>query len=336
MTDFWISSGHHLLDRDGAGRLIVTDAFVKAYLARPELLPPEDACVAERRLHHDLLMHRPRRPVEEEEIAAIEDSDARENWRFMIAFRDLLLAAPSLEAAYLELARGAAGATPPLFMNQLVQLVLRNALDSDPGPFALRAAELFYRAQRVTVHEGRVLLADAETIDLHEREGRAFPLVGMLGGPAATHLDILEDGNAAGYFDRSDSFDMALNFSGGAARSGLAAAMTRWIGHLLGVKVAIEPVERMEDENWAWFVGLDAEATRIGNALWEGRELDADAAERVMALFRLEFRDIGDVRPEVGARPVWLILAMTPDRTIRLKPQNLVAGLPLRLPEMVH
>jgi hypothetical protein len=32
----------------------------------------------------------------------------------------------------------------------------------------------------------------------------------------------------------------------------------------------------------------------------------------------------------VGAQPVWLIMAMTPDRTIRMKPQNLVAGLPLR------
>jgi hypothetical protein len=57
--DFWIASGHHLLDRDTAGRLVVTDEFLKAYLARPELLPPEEACEAERRLHHELLMHHP-------------------------------------------------------------------------------------------------------------------------------------------------------------------------------------------------------------------------------------------------------------------------------------
>src|SRR3546814_20868998 len=49
-----------------------------------------------------------------------------------------------------------------------------------------------------------------------------------------------------------------------------------------------------------------------------------------MALFRLTFPDPGAVRPEIGARPVWLILAMTPEGTIRLKPQNLLAGLPLR------
>ena len=43
MKDFWLASGHHLLDRDGSGRLLLTDAFLKAYLARPELLPPENA-----------------------------------------------------------------------------------------------------------------------------------------------------------------------------------------------------------------------------------------------------------------------------------------------------
>src|SRR6478735_2126506 len=50
MKDFWISSGHHLLDRDGGGGLVLTDDFLKLYLARPELIPPQDACDAERAL----------------------------------------------------------------------------------------------------------------------------------------------------------------------------------------------------------------------------------------------------------------------------------------------
>jgi hypothetical protein len=331
VKDFWISSGHHLLDRDEAGRLRVTDAFIKAYLARPELLPPDSACEAELRLHHDLLMHHPRRPVGKEEIAAIEDPDARENWEFMIAFRDRLLAAPSLEAVYLELARGAAAGIPPLFMNQLAQVVLRNALDGERDPFVLRAAELFYRTQRVTFHEGALLLADTETVEVHEQNRHASPLLNTLGGPAVTELEILEQENADGYFERSDAFDLVLNLGSAdsPARKGLAAAMEAWIRHLLAIEVRIEPVERIEDDDWAWFVGLDAEATRIGNALWTDRELDPEATERIIALFRLSFSDIGVVRPDVGARPVWLILAMTPDRTIRMKPQNLIAGLPL-------
>lgn len=332
MKDFWISSGHHLLDRDQAGRLIVTDTFLKAYFARPELMPPEEACEAELRLHHELLAHDPRRPVGQDEIAALNDADARENWAFMIAFRDRLLAAPSIEAAYLELARGSAADTPPLFMNQLAQVVLRNALDGEDDPFVLRAAELFYRTQRVTFHEGALLLADAETIEVHEQNRHASPLLGMLGGPAVTELAILEDKNADSYFGRSDAFDMVLSLGAAdsPARRGIAAAMEGWIRHLLAVEVTIEPVERIEDDDWAWFVGLDAEATRIGNALWTGKDVDPEAMENVLALFRLTFSDVAEVRPDVGARPVWLIMAMTPDRTIRMKPQNLVAGLPLR------
>lgn len=330
MKDFWISSGHHLLDRDAAGRLTVTDAFLKAYLARPELLPPEDACDAERRLHHELLVHHPRRTVTAEEIAAIDDADARENWTFMIAFRDRLLGAPSLEEAYLELATGRAADIPPIFMDQLTHVVLRNALDGESDPQVLRAGELFFRPQRVAFHEGGILLADLEAIERHERERQAFPLLGMLGGPAVTALDILDAGNAAAYFDRSEAFDMVLDLRTRSARSGLAAAMTAWVRHLLDVRVEIEPVDRVEDDDWAWFVGLDAEATRIGNALWQGEEPAEGGSERIMALFRLRFADPLAARPEIGPRPVWLILAMTQEGRIRMKPQNLLAGLPLR------
>lgn len=332
MKDFWISSGHHLLDRDEAGRLVLTDAFLKAYLARPELLPPQEACEAELRLHHELLMHHPRRPVGQGEIAALDDPDARENWAFMIAFRDRLLAAPSLEAAYLQLARGSTADTPPIFMNQLAQVVLRNALHGENDPAVLRAAELFYRTQRASFHEEMLLLADAETIEVHEQNRHASPLLNMLGGPAVTELEILEEENADRYFDRSDAFDMVLRLgpADSVARRAIAAAMQAWIRHLLAVEVTIEPVERIEDDNWTWFVGLDAEATRIGNALWRGEDLDPETTEQIIALFRLRFSDIGEVNPEVGSQPIWLILAMTPDRTVRMKPQNLIVGLPLR------
>ena len=96
------------------------------------------------------------------------------------------------------------------------------------------------------------------------------------------------------------------------------------------VAVEIEPVDRIEDGNWTWFIGLDAEATRIGNALWTGDDPDEGAAERIVALFRLDFADPREAPPDVGAGPVWLILAMTPDRLVRMKPQNLGAGLPVR------
>ena len=102
MKDFWISSGHHLLDRGDEGGLHITDEFLKVYLARPELTPPAEACDAERALHAALLAD-PRKAVSPSEVAAIKDADARENWGVLLAFRELLLAHPTLEAAYIDI-----------------------------------------------------------------------------------------------------------------------------------------------------------------------------------------------------------------------------------------
>src|SRR5262249_37551603 len=104
MKDFWIACGHHLLDRNASGGLVVTDEFLKAYFARPELMPPDDGCDVERRLHRKLLAD-PRLAIAAAEVAAIVDADARENWQFVLALRDLLLRQPTLEASYLALVR---------------------------------------------------------------------------------------------------------------------------------------------------------------------------------------------------------------------------------------
>ena len=65
--------------------------------------------------------------------------------------------------------------------------------------------------------------------------------------------------------------------------------MRRWIAHLLGVEVDIEPLTELRDAKLTWYVGLDAEATQIGDALWNGEELDEAPQRRVVGLFRLTF-----------------------------------------------
>jgi hypothetical protein len=328
MKDFWVSGGHHLLDRDADGWLRLTDDFLKAYLARPELVPPSDACEAERSLHARLLQT-PRRAVAASEIAALADPDARENWEIMLAFRDRLLSSPTLEAAYLDLVRGDIGRTPVLFLNQLTQVVLRNALDGVTDPLVLRAAELFFRPQKASVHDGALLLADAEVIEMHERDRAHSPLLTMFGEPAAVELDVLDDTNADHYFHRSDTFDMVLRFSDPSAKRALATALELWLKHLLGLKVGIAPVTRLEDSDWKWFVGLDAEATRIGNALWHGDDVNPSELDRIVGIFRLSFEEPAAALPQIGASPIWLIMAVTADTELRLKPQNTITGLPL-------
>jgi len=334
MRDFWISSGHHLLDRDENGGLHLTDEFLKLYLARPELLPPAEACEAERMLHAALLAN-PRRAVATSEIDSINDADARENWKLLIGFRDRLLRHKTLEAAFIELARNGFGSIPPLFVNQLVHVILRNALDDTRDAQMLRAAELFFRVQRVTLHDGSLVAADEETVG-GLKATPVTPLVSMLGIPAEAEIDIINADNMDEYWERSDQFDMALDLTGGREGLGaLARVMERWVAHLLGIEVDIETLTELHDVNLAWYVGLDADATRLGDMLWQGQTIDEATMARVVGIFRLKFRDSSVMMEKVRGEPAYLILLMTPDKTIRMKPQNLVTGLPVRHLEAV-
>jgi hypothetical protein len=334
MKDFWISCGHHLLDRDEGGGLLLTDDFLKVYMARPEMIPPPDACAVEKTLHAALL-NDPRMDVSAADIAAIADADARENWQILLTFRDHLVRHKTLEAAYSELVKQGLSKTPQLFVNQLVHVVMRNALDGVEDASVVRAGEMFYRTQRVTLHEGSLIAADEEKIG-GSNPASVSPLVSMLGIPAESHIHVINKDNAGGYWERSDQFDMAIDLTAG--RDGLealATAMQRWIAHVLGVDVVIEPLTEMREVNLAWYVGLDAEATKLGDKMWNGEEIDEAAMAQVIGLFQLTFRDPSIVLDRVRGEPVYLILSMTPDKLIRMKPQNLIAGLPIRHLEAV-
>ena len=329
MKDFWLSCGHHLTDRDPGGGLLVTDEYLKAYLARPELTPPPEACAAEHGLRA-MLLSNPRQSVSSQDIAAISDVDARENWSLMIAFRDRLLKHRTLESAYLDFASQNSSLTPPIFLNHLVHVILRNVLDGCQDPYALRAAELLFRPQRLAVHEGVLIAADEETI-AGLNTSPVSPLVSMLGIPASAEIDVLTDENAEGYWKRSDLFDTALDLTAG--RAGLKAlghVLACWVAHLLAVEVEVEPLTGVRDVEFAWYVGLNAEGTRIGDALWNGEGLDNTSHSGIVGLYRLTFKDADVVFEEIKGEPVYLILAMTPDKVLRVKPQNLLTGLPVR------
>ena len=327
--DFWLACGHHLLDKDEQGRLLATDEFLKAYLARPEIVPPDEACAAELALHQSLLSN-PRQTVGPERVAAIIDADARENWSLMIAWRDHLAAYTSLESAYLAIVRLQLK-FPRIFLDQLVQVILRNILDDCDDVFMLRAAELLFRSQKLTSHEGTLLASDEEAVS----GANAIPLLPLnsLLGIAQAPVDVLSEENTDLYWERSDAFDMSLDLTAG--RRGLAAlgqVLTRWVRHLLGIDVKIDAVAELLDENLVWYVGLDADATRIGDALWNGDKLCEADRRLVVGLYRMTFAPDAEVIARVQGAPTHLILAMSADYTLRLKPQNLIIGLPIQHP----
>jgi hypothetical protein len=324
MREFWVSSGHQLARRAEGGGLTATDELLQAYLARPELAPPPEACAAERALHARL-MQTPRAAVAPADLAALADADARENWGFLLRFRDLLFGAPTIEAAYLRLMRGPVD-LPPIFVDHLAHLILRNAMDGVDDPFALRAGELFFRPQQASLVEGALTLADVETVETMGRP--VSPLQAMLAG-APPSLDVMTADNAWTYWSRSDAFAMALPIGAEPrARAGLAAALTRWIAHLTGLRARIEPVARFDAKDWRWFVGLDAEGAKLGDRLWRGETLTQAESGRIVCLFSATLDPDPRLDGERAGRPFPMILGMSAANAFRLKPQNAIFGLP--------
>ena len=330
-ADRWVASGHIFCDPTPEGRLLATPGLWRAFLARPELVPPAEACAAERRLHASLLSE-PLRPVAAPEIGALEDADAQENWQVFLRFRDQVAAQPSLEAAWLALYAGDVRGVPPLFLQMLTHLVAYAAMAGEPDAFAWRAAECLFRTQRAAIHQGALLLADEEVVDARAADGDLGALGRLLteaGAPPPTvELEVLFESNADGYPARSDAHDLALDIAEGRpGQRGLARALERFIGHALGEVVSIAAVPVIADA--PWILGLDAEATRIGNALWRGEAVAQAELARILWLGELRFVEGSRVLPRAQGRPVVLALAMDPAQRVRLKPQNLVAGLPL-------
>ena len=323
MREFWVASGHHLTRLDATGRMQVTDELIVAWLARPEIVPPADACAAERALHARL-MAAPRAQVSVMERANIKDPDARENWEFLLTLRDRLLAAGSIEAGYLGLVRDRVR-LPHLFYDQLVQLILRNALEGCDDVHVLRAAEMFFRPQRAFLNDGALMLADDELVAELEGEIHSNPLFAMMNG-GVDSLDVLNDENAWTYWSRSDAHTMVLPFGADPkARAGFAHAVERFVHHLLGQPVRVSPMLTANDVDLQWYVGLDQAGTEVGNALWNGQTPTA----ALVGLFALTFETSDGVLPQIGSQPVYLFVGLDGSNVIRFKPQNLVTGLPL-------
>lgn len=332
MADFWASCGYHLLGRTDEGQLVITDDYLRAYFDRPELAIVAESCQNERMLH-DRLLTDPRAHVTEEELTSISDDDARENYRIVLRFRSQLLSHSTLESSYFDIFSRDIAA-PPSFIHELTQLIVRGALEGTRNGLEARAGELFFRAQSVNVHHGAVLLADAETVK-RQADDAALGNVGRflreLQAPLrSAELDVLDEPNHAEYFSRDERHDLVLDLHPeGAGAAAFAVVLERWIAHLHAVRVTVRPIREIPDEEWVWHVGLDVEATGILNDIYNGAEADAEKLKRVIGLFRMDFQDAAAMRPELKGAPVFLGLAMTPQATLRMKPQNLLMNLPL-------
>jgi hypothetical protein len=312
--------------------LHVTDDYLRAYYLRPEIHPLEDSGEAELALHA-ALMAEPRRCVTQREIEAVEDPDARDNYRVVLRFRDRLLAAGTLEACYMGLFKAPVD-IPPLFVDQMAHVILRNVLDGCEDPLRLRAAEIFFREQQATIQEGHALLADRETVETHAA-GSRYGAIGRLiveaqGSLGKVDLDVLDRANAALYWERESRHDTVVSLTfGRPALDALAKVMEMWLKHFLELAVRVKPIRKLDEPHWAWHIGLDAESTTILNELWSGGEVEQGRMQRILALFALQFEDPAAMRADIAGRTVYLGLSATEEGVVRMKPQNLLINLPV-------
>ena len=333
MQNFWQSSGFNALTKNDHGWLRVTPDYLRFILARPELMPIAESGPRERALHAELV-DSPQRTISVEELSAIEDADARENYIHFLKLRKTLLDAVTLERFYLQTFRKGVVDIPPLFLDLAAHAITRSLLDGVDDVYRIRAGELFFRRQRVSTQDGQVLSADAETIQLFSDTG-GFGSVGRLiakqGTPlASVSMDVLSHENAQLYWLREDRYTYLLDLTlGRAGEQALARLLSQWVKHFLGVDVVLESLGKVEDEAWRWHVGLDVESTAILNDLYEGREVEAERQQRLILLYRLTFVDARAMRPDVAGKPIYLGIAINQDNVLKLKPQNLLLNLPL-------
>ena len=292
----------------------------------------EESGDAERALHARLMAD-PRQPVSRAELEKVEDPDARHNYEVVLRFRDRLVQAGTVEGAYMSLFKGKID-IPPIFIDQLAHVVLRNLLDATEDPLQLRAAEVFFREQKATVKDGHALLADLETVEMHasgSRYGSLGRLIVEAQSPlGAVDLDVLDKANAGLYWERESRHDTVISVTyGRPALDAFARVIEAWVLHFLGLEVTVKPIRKIDEPKWAWHIGLDAESTAILNELWAGGQIDAGRMRHILALFALEFDDPSAMKRDIAGRSVYLALSADDEDVVRMKPQNLLTNLPL-------
>ncbi len=278
-------------------------------------------------------MDSPKKKISEKDLDAIEDADARDNYRIVLNFRKKLLDAGTVEGCYLSLFKAAVD-VPPIFVDQLAHVILRSILEGSEDPLEPRAAELFFREQKATIRDGHVLLADLETVEMHA-SGNRYGSIGRLIVEAQAEigkadLDVLDRANAALYWERESRHDTVISLTyGRPALEAFCRVMEAWIAHFFDLKVSIKPIRKIEEPSWAWHIGLDAESTAMLNELWAGSDLEQGRMRRILCLFQMQFEDEALMRPDIAGRTVYLALSCDENQVVRMKPQNLLTNLPL-------
>jgi hypothetical protein len=322
--DFWRRSGWHLLDHDSDGMLVPSADFILAYLNRPELVLVEKSCNAEKALH-EKLTEDPFALIDDDEITAMADPDIIENYRAVLAFRDFMTRYGAIETTYKAIADGEHFLFPPLFVDQLCHVILREILKDEIDPICLRAAEIMFRSQVARISDGRIMIADQEIVNLQAGADDTS----SMNTQEEVQIDVLTTETADSYWERSENFDTALDIAFNTiGANALGKVIERWIRYFLHIDVSVTSMLKIEDENWLWHIGLDSESSTILDDLFHGKDLPDNRLERILCMFKLEAEE--GFSEQMTGKPVYLALSQNAAGVVRMKPQNLLINLPLK------
>ena len=101
-----------------------------------------------------------------------DDDDARENYAVFLRFSRRAFWLRARWRPYLRLMRSGTVDVPAVFIDAVVQALLRNVLDTSNDALEARAAEMLFRPQRITLQEGQMLAGDRDALDLLQRNRR--------------------------------------------------------------------------------------------------------------------------------------------------------------------
>ena len=245
----------------------------------------------------------------------------------VLNFRDFILQQLTLETALINISKGEKINFPPLFVSQIVHVIVRSIVDGWVDPIHLRASEILFREQSVTLDNGRIMVADRSTVQFQTQQSS----LNTEKNPSnMTQIDILTEDSGNEYWGRSDNFDTAIDIAfGQPGLDGLCRVYEAWIAHFLKFSCQIRPMSKIEDDKWKWHIGLDVSSNSILNDLYNGKEVSEQQLKQILALFSLNPDNKNIFKEDMRGYPVYLGLSMNEFGVISCKPQNLLINLPI-------
>lgn len=290
----------------------VMQAFLRGMLASPQLALVPESCAVEVALHKALRAD-PLREVEQSELAAMVDADARDNYAFYQRLQIEVQAAGSLKRYYGQIIQSEVDLVPPEVMDVMVAVLTHDMLDGllDKNiAIQYAAAQWLYQRQTVHLEDGRVV-HDIARDSVREPLDLSHGMVNALSHGLLFRLSNANSGLKA-----------------------LAQVLEKWVAYMLDIDVAIKPLPKVDDPAWRWHIGLEATSTAILNDLYRDGEVSPERLGLLISLFKLEFHNPAllqtDMRQGDGGKPIYLGLAMDASGQVKIKPHNLLLNLPLR------